>query len=494
MIAAAALERDGIAFARPSHSSSLVDRVIQTSGDSAYGHHALAALWRDAGLPEAALDYAALDEAPPLLASSFAVDAAARAAIGAAALAAAELFFQRGGVRQCVSVGATAAAAAFHSERLLRIAGRPAADFHDAVGGLYRTGDGGWVRLHTAFPHHREGLLRLLACPPEREAVAAALARRGAEAFETEATEAGLCVAALRRFSLWDALAHGQAVAARPVRITRIGPAPARPLPAAERPLAGVRVLDLTRVIAGPVCGRALASHGADVLLITAPHLPAIAPLVVDTGPGKRAAFLDLRQGADRGRLAALLAEADILVQGYRPGALAALGFGPAEAARVRPGIVAVSLSAYGEEGPWHDRRGFDSLVQTATGFNAAEAEAASESKPRPLPVQALDHASGYLMAFGALAALHRRATEGGSWDVRVSLAATARWLRGLGRAPDGFARPAPAAEAFADCMVAMQSPFGALELVRPPAAMALTPARWDRPPVPLGTHPPSWA
>lgn len=455
---------------------------------------ALAALWRGAGLPEAALGYAALDEAPPLLASSFAVDVAARASIGAAALAAAELFFQRGGARQRVSVAAAAAAAAFHSERLLRVAGRPAADFHDAVGGLYRTGDGGWVRLHTAFPHHREGLLRLLACSPERAAVAAALARRAAETFEAEATEAGLCVAALRRFSVWDSLAQGRAVAAQPVRISRIGPAPARTLPAAARPLAGLRVLDLTRVIAGPVCGRALAAHGADVLLISGPHLPAIAPLVVDTGPGKRAAFLDLRGEAGRARLAALLAEADVLVQGYRPGALAALGFGAAEAARLSPGIVTVSLSAYGEDGPWGGRRGFDSLVQTATGFNAAEAEAAGESRPRPLPVQALDHASGYLMAFGALAALHRRAVEGGSWHVRVSLAATARWLRGLPRVPDGFARPAPAAGAFADCMVAMGSPFGDLDLVRPPAEMALTPARWDRPPVPLGTHPPCWA
>ncbi len=308
----------------------------------------LAGLWRDAGLPEAALGYAALDEAPPLLASSFAVDVAARATIGAVALAAAELFFLRCGERQCVSVAAAAAAAAFHSERLLRIASRPAADFHDSVGGLYCTGDGGWVRLHTAFSHHREGLLRLLACPPERAAVSAALARRAAEEFETEATEAGLCVAALRRFPVWDAHAHARAVAARPVLISRIGPGPVRPLPAAERPLTGLRVLDLTRVIAGPVCGRALAAHGAEVLLITAPHLPAIAPLVVDTGPGKRAAFLDLRGEGDRGRLAALLAGADVLVQGYRPGALAALGFGPAKVARLSPGIVGVSLSAYG--------------------------------------------------------------------------------------------------------------------------------------------------
>ena len=180
--------------------------------------------------------------------------------------------------------------------------------------------------------------------------------------------------------------------------IERIGDAPPQPLPAGERPLAGIKVLDLTRVIAGPVCGRTLAAHGADVLNITAAHLPAMEALVIDTGRGKLSAQLDLREAAAR-EAPPVAAQADIFVQGYRPGAIAQYGFGAEEAARLRPGIVCVSLCAYGHEGPWAGRRGFDSLVQNANGLNVAEAEAAGEDKPWPLPCQALDHATGYLMA-----------------------------------------------------------------------------------------------
>ncbi len=211
---------------------------------------------------------------------------------------------------------------------------------------------------------------------------------------------------ALRTFAEWDAEPQGRALASLPLlAFERIGAAPAAPLGAHARPLGGVRVLDLTRVIAGPVCGRTLAAHGADVLLVTAAHLPAIAPLVIDTGRGKLSTAIDLRAPDGRERLAGLVRDADVVVQGYRPGGIAALGFGPAEAARLRPGIVYVSLSAYGHAGPWAGRRGFDSLVQTASGFNAAEAEAAgTPDRPKPLPCQILDHASGYLMAFGAIA------------------------------------------------------------------------------------------
>ncbi|MCW3476623.1 CoA transferase, partial [Limobrevibacterium gyesilva] len=256
----------------------------------------------------------------------------------------------------------------------------------------------------------------------------------------------------------------------------------------------GLRALDLTRVIAGPVCGRALAAHGADVLHITAPHLPSIGPLVSDTGRGKRSAQLDLRDPAGRATLRRLLADADLFVQSYRPGALAAHGFGPEDAAAARPGLVYVALSAYGHTGPWAGRRGFDSLVQTASGFNHAEAEAAgAPGQPKPLPCQALDHASGYLMAFGALAAVLRRAEEGGSWLVRVSLAGTGRWLRGLGRVPNGLACPDPDQDAVADLLETTDSGFGRLNAIRHAAALSETPAHWALPSVPLGTHPAAW-
>jgi len=452
----------------------------------------LDALWREAGLPAAALASVSLTGAEPVLPSSFAVGTAAQASIAAAGLAAGELWQLRSGRRQGVAVDMRAAAVEFRSERYLRIDGAAPREGWDSIAGLYETADG-WVRLHTNFPHHRDGVLRLLDCAPERAAVAAALRSRQAEAFEAEAAEAGLCVTALRSFAEWDAHPQGRAIAAWPLRLSRIGDAPPEKLPPGVRPLAGLRVLDLTRVIAGPVCGRTLAAHGADVLAITAAHLPSMAALEPDTGRGKRSARLDLRQAGDRARLQALVRQADMFVQGYRPGAVASLGFGPEALARLRPGIVAVSLSAYGDAGPWRGRRGFDSLVQTASGLNVAEAQAAGEARPRPLPAQALDHASGYLLAFGAMTALHRRATEGGSWLVSVSLAGTGRWLRSLGRVPDGLACPDPGEAEIADLLETGDSGFGRLTWVRHAAQLSETPARWTLPAVPLGTHQARW-
>jgi hypothetical protein len=252
-------------------------------------------------------------------------------------------------------------------------------------------------------------------------------------------------------------------------------------------------VLDLTRVIAGPVCGRTLAGHGADVLLVTASHLPAIAGLVIATGAGKLACHLDLRAAADRETFRSLLRSADVLVQGYRPGALAALGFGADEAMALRPGIVCVSLSAYGHAGPWAGRRGYDSLVQTASGFNVAEAEAAGSDLPRPLPAQAIDWSTGYLMAAAVMAALARRATAGGSWHIRCSLAQTGRWLRSLGRIEGGTALADPTQDDVRDRTESLDSGFGRLTMIRPATRMSATPFGWTRPAMPLGSHAPAW-
>ena len=225
----------------------------------------------------------------------------------------------------------------------------------------------------------------------------------------------------------------------------------------------------------------------------TSPHLPAVEQLVIDTGRGKLSTHVDLRDSAGRDTLASLLPSADVFVQGYRPGGLAELGFGPEDAAKIRPGIVYVSLSAYGHEGPWRGRRGFDSLVQTASGFNHAEAQAAGSDKPHPLPMQVLDHATGYFMAFGAMTALARRTREGGSWHVRVSLAQTGHWVRNLGRVENGLACPDPKLEDVRDLLEEGDSGFGRLTFVRHAARLSETPPHWSRPSVPLGTHRPEW-
>ena len=455
--------------------------------------HALARLWADAGMPAASLDQVRLTGSDPVLPSSFAVGTAAQVSIAAAALAAATLHQEAGGKAQTVSVDMRHAATEFHSEHWMRVNGNPPPPVWDKIAGVYPTADG-YVRLHTNMPHHRDGVLKILGCAYDREAVGKALAGWQAVAFEQACADAQIVGSAYRSFAEWDAHPHGQRVETMPVvSITRIGDAPVEKLPGGERPLSGLRVLDLTRVIAGPVCGRTLAAHGADVLLVLSPNLPNVGDLAIDTGRGKLAAHLELRDAADRDALRGLVQGADIFVQGYRPGGLAAKGFSPEETARLRPGIVHVSLSAYGPVGPWSGKRGFDSLVQTATGINHAEAEAAGESAPKPLPVQALDHASGYLLAFGALAALRRRATEGGSWHVQVSLVRTGHWLRGLGRIEGGLACPSPTEAGIAAFMEESDSGFGRLRTVRHAAILSETPARWVRPSVPPGTHAPSW-
>ncbi|ONG47296.1 carnitine dehydratase [Pseudoroseomonas deserti] len=455
---------------------------------------ALAALWTGQGLDPAALSRLVMTGEDPALPSSFAIGSLAASSIGAVALAAAEIHRARGGPAQDIAIDRHDAAIEFRSERYLRLGDGPASELWDAIAGLYRCGEG-WVRLHTNFPHHRDGILRLLDVPHDKAAVAAALARRDPLQFEQEAAEAGLVVAALRDTASWDASPAGQALAAEPlVAVTRIGDAPPRPLPLGPRPLSGLRALELTRIIAGPVAGRLLTAHGAEVLHLSAPHLPQVQPLVVDSGRGKRSASLDLREPGDLDRFHDLAAGADIVLQSYRPGTLERRGLGAGDMARRHPGIIHASLSAYGFEGPWAPRRGFDSLVQTATGINLAEAAAAGSDTPRPLPAQALDHAGGSLLAFGILVAALRRMTEGGSWRVRVSLARTGLWLRSLPRLPDGFDRPDPGYDDVQDRMEDVDSPYGRLRLTRHAARLAATPAHWATPPVPLGSHPAAWS
>jgi crotonobetainyl-CoA:carnitine CoA-transferase CaiB-like acyl-CoA transferase len=252
-------------------------------------------------------------------------------------------------------------------------------------------------------------------------------------------------------------------------------------------------VLDLSRVIAGPVAGRTLAAHGADVMLVSGPDLPSIPWLVIDTGRGKLSCQLDLKSEQGRTGLRDLLREADIFSQGYRPQALAALGFAPHDLADMSPGIINVSLSAYGHVGPWAERRGFDSLVQTATGFNHAEGQAAGVDGPKELPAQMLDHATGYLMAFGAMMARLTQSRVGGSWHVQVSLAQTGRWLWELGRLAEGLQAADLNADMIKPYLNDLPSGFGPLSAVSHAAILSKTPAFWARPAVPLGHDAPQW-
>jgi hypothetical protein len=476
-------------------------------------HAALAGLWNGVGEPADAPRRVEIPAGSAVLPSIFAVDSAAAASVAATTLAAAELWRARGGAgsgEALVSVDARAAAVAFRSERYLRVDGR-APKVWDDLTGDYRARDG-WVRLHCNYPVHRAGALAALGLRPADAVgaeVASAVAIRDAVEVEEAVLAAGGAAAALRTADQWAAHPQGAAVAALPLvgiielagtklagtKLAGIDPAgrQPRPLAPAQRPLAGVRVLDLTRVIAGPVAGRTLAAHGAEVLRVGADHLALVAPLVIDTGFGKRFCHLDLRLATGREALRGLIAEADVVLQAYRPGALERLGFGPAECAAIRPGLVYVDICAWGQAGPWRQRRGFDSLVQMACGIADAGRVAAGDHAPRPLPAQALDHATGYLAALGAMVGLRRRHIRGGSWHVQVSLTRTARWLDDLGRVPGGLAVPDPGPADVADLLAEMDSPFGQLTYVRPAGMIAGAPLAWSTPPHRPGADPPLW-
>jgi crotonobetainyl-CoA:carnitine CoA-transferase CaiB-like acyl-CoA transferase len=453
----------------------------------------LSDIWTSAGGEASALDALTLTGDEPQLPSSFRVAAAAQVSVAATALAAARIWKMRSGQAQDVTVDMRHAVVECRSERYLRVDGKPPPPAWDAIAGVYTTRDG-FVRLHTNFPHHRDAVCKVLNCKPERDAVQAALMQWDGEAFETAAYTSGCVVAFMRSHEQWSATPHAKALAGLPlISIAKIGEAPPKPWPKGERQLAGIRVLDLSRVIAGPVAGRTLAAHGADVLLISGPELPAIPWLTIDTGRGKLTSFVELKNAQGRAALRDLLAEADIFSQGYRPQAIGRLGFSPEDAARINPGIIYVTLSAYGHAGPWAERRGFDSLVQTATGFNHAEGQAAGIDGPKELPAQMLDHATGYFMAFGAMMAKARQARDGGSWHVQVSLAQTGRWLWNLGRVADGFNTRDFTGETVTPFIEEVGSGFGALRSVRHSAILSKTPAFWARPAMPLGSHPPQW-
>ena len=457
-------------------------------------------LWQNLGrsfeLDDDALNRIHLPTQQPLFSSSFHVDTAAQVSIGMAALSAAEIWAQRTGQQQQVSVSSADAEA--ECTAYFTLDGKQPQAW-EKYSGLYATGDG-HVRLHANFDHHRDGALALLGFTdpnnkPSREDVEQAFLSWSAQDFETAAAGQNLVATKVRSFSEWDQHPHAHAIHGLPLlSISRIGDAPPQPLgkiSTRDRPLAGLKVIELTRILAGPICGRTLAAYGAQVMLVNAPHLPNIAA-VSDTSRGKLSCHLDLRRQNDKGIMLDLLRQARVFVQGYRPGGLAKLGFSPGEVAEQCPGLIYVGLSAYGSTGPWQDRRGFDSLVQTATGFNHAEGLAAQHSVPKTLPLPILDYASGFLMAFGAQAALAKQATQGGSWQVQVSLLQTANWLRSLGRRAWPTQHNSKSKEV-AESLLEYPCTHGLLHAMPHAAKFSHTQVLWQQPSALPGTHPANW-
>ena len=438
------------------------------------------------GLPRAAADRVRF-EGPDSLPSAFAVTAFASAAIGAAALAVSEL------------VAAVADAPPVTVDRRLAslwfgMSIKPVAwtlpSPWDPIAGDYPAADG-WIRLHTNAPRHRRAALHVLNCTPQRSIVAEAVKPWSAEALETAVVEAGGCAAAMRTVAEWGAHPQGRAVFAEPlIAMEKVGAAPSGWRPMAARPLAGVKVLDLTRVLAGPVATRFLAGYGADVLRIDPPDWdePAIEPEVT---LGKRCARLDLRQPPDRARFERLISEADLFIHGYRPEALGALGYGEGIRRALNPSLVDVRLDAYGWSGPWRNRRGFDSLIQMSTGIAAAGRAWRGADKPVSLPVPALDHATGYFMAAAAVCGLALRLSKGQAISASLSLARTAALLMGT---PRQGIEPKALTPADADYSADIEvTDWGAAHRALPPVRVAGAPMGWTRPASRLGLAPAAW-
>jgi hypothetical protein len=432
------------------------------------------------------------------LPSAFAVSDLAQASIGAAGAALARFIAAGGGGEPAVTVDRDLASAWFAWS--LRPDGWSVPDAWDPVAGDY-AGNDGWIKLHTNAPHHRAAALAILGTAGDRVAVADAVARWSVGDLESAVVDAGGVAASLRPIAVWDTHRQGMAVAGEPlVHVERTSVHGERTSARSEietghvdptRPLAGVRVLDLTRVLAGPVATRLLAGWGAEVLRVDPPGWdePGVVPEVTI---GKRCTRLDLTTDGARRRFLDLLDSADVLVHGYRPGALEGLGLGPDVRQTARPGLVDVSLDAYGWTGPWATRRGYDSLVQMSSGIAHAGMVAASSDRPVPLPVQALDHATGYLLAACALTGLTQRRDDGRGSRWRTSLAAMARLLVDTGVATsiegDGIHPAGPAAGAPIEHTV-----WGDARRLPPPVEVDGAPLRWDLPASPLGTAEPAW-
>ena len=450
-------------------------------------------LLHEVGLPVALADRVELVGDGQPYATPFPVVECAASVLGAIGAAASLLWEDRSGQAQPVTVTRRHAGASLIGFQLQRLEGGdlPTAPMsrERPLVKLYRCRDGRWVHLQGQFAHLAARTCDVLGCPVDSgvDAVAERVARWDAPALEEALAEAGTCGAMARTAAEWAA--HPQAAAIAPlgrVSVEKIGESAPEAPRATRRPLEGVRVLDLSRLLAGPINARTLAEHGAEVLLVNSGRLENIPLFVMDTSHGKRSACLELDEPDDAATLRALAAGADVFTQGYRAGSLARRGFGPAELAALRPGIVAVTINCYGDGGPWQARPGWEQMAQTTSGMAIGQG---GPDHPALVPAAACDYTTGYLAALGTMAALWRRAHEGGSYHVRASLCQTARWFT---EAPAAVGEPTGLGD-LAPYLTTSDTPYGRLHHLGPVARLPVTPGRWDVPTSPIGAHAPVW-
>lgn len=437
----------------------------------------------------------------PVLSTRFRIGDTCAAVLAGVGVAVNDLWELRTGRRQTASIDVRHAAAGLKSSSYLQ---RPDKNgvFRDVVSAEHEamraitqpwpTSDGRFVLPHFGLPNLKERMCRLLGVTdPTPEKVSKAVAKWKALDLEAAIDENRVCGGMVRSNEEWLATPHGQVLAKKPiVEVIKIGDSAPEALPAGDRPLSGIRVLDLTRILAGPICARTLAENGAEVLMVTAERLPQIPEHVIDTSHGKRSCFLDLSNADETARLKALVKQADVFSQGYRPGMLAKLGFSPEELAAIRPGIICTSISCYGADGPFSHRGGWEQVAQTMTGICHDN----NPQRPHLLPAAACDYTTGYLAAYGVLLALARRAKDGGSYHVRVSLCQSGMFIHRQGKVE--YERPdmdLSASELDAIRIETNPPHLGPLRHLGPILRFSETPARWIRPTPKLGGDRPEW-
>lgn len=437
--------------------------------------------------------------ADPVLSTRFSLGETTADILLAIGVAVNDLWEMRGGQRQDLQIRAEHAAAALRSYLYLSVDSADVnSEFKQQVGrqGIsnpHLTRDGRYLLPHMGLPHLAKKILKILDCEYELDSVVKAVGRWDALELENAIAAAGACGAMVRSEEEWRNHPHGKLLANKPViEIIKIAYSDPEPMPEGitGRPLSGIRVLDLTRILAGPTCGRTLAEHGADVLMVTAEHLPQTRFFVVDTSHGKRTTFLDYNNESEKQRLVNLVKDADVFSQGYRPGAMSRHGLSPEELAEIRPGLIYTSMNCYGFEGPFTERAGWEQLAQTVTGIAA---EQGGDQAPRLLPAAACDYTTGYLAAYGTLLALGRRAREGGSYHVRASLCQSGMFIQQQRRVDYEEEGMVVNKQLTDEILLSTSTPYGDMKHLGPILKMSQTPPAWDRPSSPLGTHGASW-
>jgi crotonobetainyl-CoA:carnitine CoA-transferase CaiB-like acyl-CoA transferase len=455
------------------------------------------------GLKPPPNDEVTIAGADPVLSTRFKIGETCAAALSGVGVAVSDISEMKNGRRQKVAIDVRHAAASLRSSGYLQ---RPDAggtfktivnQNHEAMRAItqpWPTKDGRWVLPHFGLPNLQARMLKLLGCEPNPQSVAKAVARWDALDLEVAIDEARVCGGMVRSHDEWLAHPHGRGLAAKPIiEITKIGESDPEPLPKDGRPLSGIRVLDLTRILAGPMAARTLAEHGADVLMVTAERLPQIPEHILDTNHGKRSCFLDLTRNEEASRLRALVKEADVFSQGYRPGAISKLGFGPEDLAALRPGIIYASINCYGADGPFSHRGGWEQVAQTMTGLCHEGRTATRPNGPALLPGAACDYTTGYLAAYGILLALAKRARDGGSYHVRASLCQSGMFIYRQGKvAFPGLNLDLSAAELDA-IRIESRPKSGPLRHLGPILKLAGAQPHWSRPTPQLGGDAPEW-